>query len=253
MPIITGQDVEYRTKWEPKKGVQILTMGKIPRELHGPGCQPRTIYGDKAWNATRKQCYADAGYICEACGQDGSEKRGLHAHELFKIDYAKGTSEFIGCVALDPECHLYIIHTGRALTLYKRGNPIYSAERLLRGAEKCFRLLDGWNSTHRSSKPLRAYGTFLEYLKQDELSPDMEKLIKKYDIKFWLEDPKKRAPWDKWKLILDGEEYPSPYSNEKEWKEKMQELDKSDPGRHIEDPFSDQVFQDLAQLLKEKK
>ena len=60
-------------------------------------------------------------------------------------------------------------------------------------------------------------------------------LIKKYDVKFYSEDPKKIAPWGEWRLILDGEEYPTPYKNEKEWEKAMEKKTYNDKfGKGVE-------------------
>lgn len=138
--ILSQYDVKLVTEWKaPKEDWEmrsLIAMPNIPKPLHGPGCQPRTVLGATTWNRMRNACYTLAGMKCEICGAKVGtdiEKRQLHAHEVYDIDYANGTSTFVRCVALCAECHLACIHTGRALTLYRRGNPLYPKE--------CWRLM----------------------------------------------------------------------------------------------------------------
>ena len=65
-------------------------------------------------------------------------------------------------------------------TLYKQNNPLYPKEFLLEGAEKAFKTIAEYNKDYPEAD-LRAYVTFLEYLKCDELKEPMEELIKKYN------------------------------------------------------------------------
>ena len=63
-------DVIKVDHWEcpADNGAAILTMPNVPRALHGPGCQPRTIYGKTTWEYMRKKCYFNAGYKSEITG-----------------------------------------------------------------------------------------------------------------------------------------------------------------------------------------
>ena len=82
----------------------------------------------------------------------------------------------------------------------------------------------------------------------------MLKLIRKYGISFYSEDPKKMAPWGEWRLILDGEEYPTPYKNEKEWEKAMEKKtynDKFGKGVGIEvKPLTDEEVREEYNKLK---
>ena len=109
--ILSQYDVKLVTEWKaPKDGEDLrarIPRPNIPKPLHGPGCQPRTIFGAGTWNRMRNACYNLAGMKCEICGAKVGvdiEKRQLHAHEVYDIDYANGTSTFIRCVALCAEC-----------------------------------------------------------------------------------------------------------------------------------------------------
>ncbi len=258
--ILSQYDVKLVTKWTPPEDDDLrplIAMPNIPKPLHGPGCQPRTILGAGAWNRMRNACYALAGMKCEICGAKVGvdiEKRQLHAHEVYDIDYANGTSTFVRCVALCAECHLACIHTGRALTLYRRGNPLYPKEFLLGGAKKAFETIHTYNLQHPDAD-LRAYTTYLDYLKVDDLKEPMEELIEKYGTKFYMEDEKKMAKFGDWKLIVWGKEYPTPYENEKAWKEAMEKQGEKDTARllqkNMEEKFSGGVYDELNAILKE--
>lgn len=229
-------DLQYVTSWGPPAGNDLrplIAMPNLPKMIHGRGMQPRTILRPSEWDAMRKACYEDAGFKCEICGVEVGvdiPKRQLHAHECFVIDYEKGTATFIGCFATCMLDHIGAIHSGRCLTLWKDKNPLYPTEFLLAGAEKAFTIISSYNRDHPEAD-LRAYSTFIEYLKHDELREPMLELIKKYDIKFYMEDPRKMAKWGDWRLIFNGEEYPTPYKNEKEWKKAMEEAGKNDSAR----------------------
>ena len=179
----------------------------------------------------RRACYEAANDTCEICGEKPEILRRRQSHEAYAIDYEKGTAIFVGCFCLDSVCHLACIHTGRAVTLYSQGNPLYPKEFLLEGAEKAFTIISSYNRDHPEEEPLRAYSTWIEYLKFDELREPMLKLIKNNNIKFYQEDPKKMAKWGEWRLVFDGKEYPTPYENEKAWKKAMEEAGKNDTAR----------------------
>lgn len=226
-----GLDLQYVTSWVPPTDDDLrplIAMPNIPKPLHS--CAPRTLLGAKTWNLMRTQCYRLADDTCEICGEKPEKLSRRHAHEAYEIDYKAGTAKFIRCFCLDSVCHLGCIHTGRAITLFKQDNPLYPKEFLLEGAEKAFSIIASYNKDHPDAD-LRAYATFIEYLREDELREPMLDLIKKYSVKFYSEDPKKVAKWGKWKLIIGDREYPTPYANEKEWEEVMAEAGKKDTAR----------------------
>lgn len=249
--------LEYVTSWAPPSPDDLrplIAMPNIPRPLHGEGCQPRTIYRPKDWNAMRKECYEKAHDTCEICGDCPEDKRNRHSHECFVIDYEQGTATFIGCFCLCKQCHLACIHNGRAITLYSKNSPLVTKEFLLGGAEKAFTIISSYNRDCPGAD-LRAYSTYIEYLKFDELREPMLELIKKYDVSFYSEDPKKMAKWREWKLILDGEEYPTPYKNEKEWQKAMEKKSYNDSfGKGVEinvKPLTDEEVKEEHDKLKQ--
>lgn len=231
-----GLDLKYVTKWSPP--IQdvygevdmrpLIAMPNIPKPLHSVA--PRTVLGPTEWDKMRKACYEAANDTCEICGERPNNLRARHGHEVYEIDYEKGISRFVRVFCVCYLDHLGAIHTGRAITLWKGKNPLYPTEFLLAGAEKAFTIISSYNHDHPEAD-LRAYSTFIEYLKYDELREPMLELIGKHNIKFYMEDPKKVAPWGQWKLIIGDEEYPTPYKNEKEWKKAMEEASKNDSAR----------------------
>lgn len=224
-------DVKLVTKWTPPEGDDLrplIAMPNIPKPLHGQA--PRTLLGVSTWNHIRKRCYALADNTCEICGDKPENLRHRHAHEVYDIDYEKGTAKFIRAFCICALDHLGCIHTGRAITLFKDKNPLYPREFLLDGAEKAFKTISEYNKDNPGAD-LRAYTTFLDYLRVPELEQPMRELIKKYDVKFYMEDPKKTAKWGQWKLLIGDREYPTPYKNEKTWRQAMVEAGKKDSYR----------------------
>lgn len=217
-----GLDLEYVTSWAPPSGDDLrplIAMPNIPKPCHS--LAPRTVLGANVWNKMRKECYELANDTCEICGECPEDKRKRHAHECYVIDYENGTVSFVGVFCICALDHLGAIHTGRALTLWSKNSPLVTTSFLLEGAEKAFSLIQSYNKENNAD--VRLYSTYIEYLKHDELRGPMLDLIKKYDVKFYSEDPKKMAKWNEWRLIIDGEEYPTPYKNEKEWQKAMEE------------------------------
>lgn len=245
--------MEKVAKWNapPKNNVRVLGMPNIPQPLHGPGCQPRTIASTKIWDAMRKKCYEDAGYKCEVCGYEHQFLADLHAHEVFSIDYKKGTSTFVRLICLCKKCHLYFIHSGRAHTMYKHGDPLYSKERLLDGVEHGFKLISEYNEKHK--RPIRVFMTIAQYMDEPELKDDVAKLIDKYNIEFYKPVAgKEQAKWEDWRMIWNGREYKTPYSDSAEWESKMEELNKKGDRFGTKKRMSGGVFDEIDKLLNEE-
>lgn len=253
--ILNQYDVKLITKWTPPEGDDLrplIAMPNLPKPTHA--LAPRTLLGAGTWNHMRKACYAEADDTCEICGDKPESLRHRHAHEVYEIDYEKGEVKFVRAVCVCSLDHLGCIHTGRAITLFKQGNPLYPKEFLLEGAEKAFKTIYEYNKDHPRAD-LRAYATFLDYLKSDELKGPMEELIEKYEVKFYMEDPKKVASWGDWKLIIGSEEYPTPYKDMEAWQKAMEERGKKDSARilqkSVEEKFSGEVYKELENIIKE--
>lgn len=238
--------IKIVNKWECPSGtgIPLITMPNVPRPLHGPGCQPRTIFGRQIWDRMRKRAYFNAHYKCEICGCEPGKGR-LHAHELYTIDYKKGESKFERVIAICACCH-DAIHSGRLITMYKNKNPLYPKAYVLKVVENCFKLVHDYNESHEEK--LSLYGTFLEYLKVPTLSVEMTELINKYKVSFYLE-PKKIADWGDWKLLVGNKEYHTPYKSAEEWAEAMKKLNGADNNRGLKDPFSGGIFDELDSIF----
>ena len=246
-------DIKLITRWEPPEGDDLrplIAMPNLPKPTHA--LAPRTLLGASTWDHMRKSCYAAADNTCEICGEKPENLRHRHAHEVYSIDYEKGEVRFVRAFCLCALDHLGCIHTGRAVTLFKQGNPLYPKEFLLEGAEKAFTIISSYNKDHPEAD-LRAYVTFLDYLKCEELREPMEALIKKYEMKFYAEDSKKMAKWPEWKLIIGSREFPTPYKNEKEWKAAMEKQGEKDTARimqkNMKERFSGGIYDELNALL----
>ena len=250
--ILSKYDVKVVDGWLPPKGDDIrplIAMPNIPRPLHG--VNPRTLLGASTWNRMRKFCYNQANDTCEICGYKPENLRHRHGHEVYEIDYAKGTAKFVKVFCVCSMCHLACIHTGRALTLWKKDNPLYPTEFLLNGAEHAFKIISEYNHDYPDAD-LRAYSTFLDYLKHDELKRPMEELIAKYNIKFYTE-VEDMVEWKDWKLIIGDREYQTPYTSESEWKATMEERENKDSARllqkKMEESFSGEVYDEVKQII----
>ena len=244
-------DIKLVDGWVPPKGDDLrplIAMPNIPKPLHG--VNPRTLLGSSNWNRMRKACYAEANDTCEICGTKPENLRHRHGHEVYEISYSQGTAKFIRVFCVCSLCHLACIHTGRALTLWKQNNPLYPTEFLLQGAEHAFKIISEYNKDHPKAG-LRAYAMFLEYLKHDGLKEPMEKLIKKYDMKFYAEVTN-MVDWGDWKLLIGENEYPTPYQNEKDWEEAMKERSKKDTARMAVNRFDGEVYNELDKIIKEE-
>lgn len=248
--------VEKKLKWICPEGggAPLLTMPNLPKPMHG--LNPRTIMGDAAWNRARKRAYYLANYKSEISGVLCSEPGSLHAHEVYDINYVTGECTFKRVFAITPMEHVYFIHSGRAITLWKNKNPLYTTEKLLAGVENGFKLIYEWNKANSRKPKLKAYQTFLEYLKHEELREPMERLIEKYEIEFWGEDLKHMADWEDWKLVIkEGNTkkvYPTPYKDYEAWEEAMKERAKNDTVRQIQNPFTGGIYDEIMETLKKE-
>ena len=197
----------------------------------------------------RNRCYFEAHYTCEACGakvkteyydngavhhqyhDDGTiAKRNLHAHELYTYDYEKGTARFERCVALCECCHVRFIHSGRMLTMYKQGDPLTTAERVLEGLEHGFEQIKKYNDEHKGGEKLRVYYAVIDYVDDPVIGEKVWDLIDKYNIEFYMPDgemyPKGVPVWGGWKLVIGNKEYDSPFHSQKEWEKAMEKNNK---------------------------
>jgi hypothetical protein len=256
--IYKGYTCKLVDKWvAPEEGgAPILTMPNIPHPLHGKGYQPRTVLGASTWNHMRNRCYYEAGYKCEICGakvkteynDDGTIKhkyhsdgtilkRQLHSHELFNIDYNKGEAHFVRCIAACERCHVRFIHSGRMLTLFKNGDPLMTASRVIDGIEAGFKQIKEWNDNHRGEEKLRVYYSIIDYVSNPIIGDKVKELIDKYDIEFYLPDGEKyrmgKPVWGEWSVFICNKEYKSKYQSQKDWEKAMEENNKEQVKKNL--------------------
>lgn len=98
---------------------------------------------------------------------------------------------------------------------------------------------------------MRVFSAWLDYAKEEDLTEAMEDLFEKYEVKFYKVQQKwyDSKHWGNWKLIIDGEEYPTPYANVDEWREAMEKNNKQRV-KEVENPFSGGVYKDVEAFLK---
>lgn len=241
-------EVEKRISWHCPEEVDARILGgpNVVRPLHGQ--PPRVYMGQTAWDGLRKRGYYLANYKCEICGADCSKPGALDFHELYHVEYQLGTSTFAKAIALCKPCHAFY-HSGRLITLFKKGVPYYQKKQVLGIVEHGFKLIHDWNKAHPDVPKVKAYATFLEYLKEPRLKKEMEELIDKYEMEFWEEDKKKYAKWGDWRLIFGTRSYPTKYKSYEDWEKAMEEASKNDSDRKAANPFSGGVYDEIKGLL----
>ena len=111
-----------------------------------------------------------------------------------------------------------MIHSGRALTLYKQGEAEFPLMKMLTAVQRGFKLIQVWNRQHPTEEPLRVSGTFLEWAKHPDLKEDMERFFEIYEVKFYT--AKEPKGWRRWKLRVGTAVYDSPYRTFQEWEAK---------------------------------
>lgn len=242
-------EVDLVDKWEAptEGGVPIITMPNIPKPLHGPGMQPRTVLPSAKWETMKRMCKYRADYKCEVCGCE-PEPRNLHAHELFSYDYKKGEGVFVRCVALCERCHVRGIHSGRMLTLYKHGDPQMPKSKVLDGIENVFRLVSEWNKTH--DKKLKVYSAILSALDFPTLTDEVQELINKYQVDFYT-PTNDCAGWDDWHVVIDGKAHYTRFKDEQDWEKQMKKYNEKDPSGILSGAscFQGGVFDEVTRLL----
>lgn len=236
--------------WVPPENndARVLGMPNIYYAVQSSGMQPRTILGTTEWNKMRKLCYFRANYTCEACGEyQGPGK--CQAHELFETDWTEGKATFVRLVCLCEKCHLGVIHSGRALTMYQQGDWRMPKSKLLSGVEHGFKVVHDWNEAHPDQEPILLYSAFVSYLEEPTLKEDMERLFKQYGVKLY--GNKKPAEWGKWRMIYNGKEYPTPYKDKDDYIRQIRNQYKVE-NKKIEDSAKrrEKAVADLAKALE---
>jgi hypothetical protein len=161
---------------------KILLCPNVPKPMHG--LAPRVVLGADWWETTRRAAYASTNFHCQACGvskYQAKYHKWLEGHELYRINYSKGKMTYVKTVPLCHFCHNYI-HDGRLKALLeKRKINHLKYVAIIRHGDKV----------------LREAG--LEREPHDE------------------REPKNIAAWEKWRLVLNGKEYPPKHKDFEAW------------------------------------
>jgi hypothetical protein len=164
---------------------ELLLQNNTVKPLHG--CVPRIIMGQTWWDATRKAALALTGRRCAACGRRWAslppEHPFLECHEVYRVNYKKGRQTYVETVPLCHACHSFI-HDGRLLALRRQGE-IMEIE----------------------------YRKVMEHGRAVLAAAGLKRPLPKLD--------RKMAPWEKWRLVIDGEEFPPVYKTYADWLEKF--------------------------------
>jgi len=156
------------------------------------GVAPRVVLGTNWWNRERLLCYKSTNFHCEACGVHktlAKYKQWLEGHEVYEIDYAKGTMKFLRATPLCHYCHNYI-HVGRLQWLLETGK-------------------------------LNQY-KFAQIIQHGDAVLSQAGLVRKskLEVEEWereLVRSGKFAPWEKWRLVVGGQKYPPKFKSYEEW------------------------------------
>lgn len=72
----------------------------------------RSMVSKEDWDVLRKECYKQAGGICEVCGGKGTNHP-VEAHEVWSYDDRNKIQKLVRLIALCPSCH-DVKHIGNA-------------------------------------------------------------------------------------------------------------------------------------------
>lgn len=170
--------------WRPEP--KVLLKPIAPPPLHG--VVPRVLLGTEWWDIERRAAYQTTDYHCLACGIHCSQAKGkqwIEGHEVYRINYRKGRATYLRTVPLCHYCHNYV-HQGRLrylLAAKKVAQAKYRA--IIQHGDKV--LLDA-HLKIRGENP----GGF-------DLHSEAV------------------APWEKWRLVLNGTQFPPLYKTVNEW------------------------------------
>lgn len=174
---VLKEAAKHATVWVRRP--EVLLGARVPQPMHGTA--PRTVLGQKWWDAERRAAYQSTDFHCVACGVHKDLAacfRWLEAHETYVIDYAKGLMRYVEAVPLCHYCHNYI-HAGRLQAM-----------------------LDAGKIAHGKYAAVIQHGD--RVLKQAGLTK-----IKPYSGPF--------AAWGKWRLAIGRRRYKGLFKNEAAW------------------------------------
>lgn len=88
-----------------------LTIELVPRSAWFVNL--RSELPSWAWSQVSRNCYMDAGYVCEICGGKGNAHP-VECHEIWEYDDKNKVQTLKGLIALCPPCHR-VKHIGLAI------------------------------------------------------------------------------------------------------------------------------------------
>jgi hypothetical protein len=156
--------------------------------------------GKAAWDEKRCAVYASTDFHCAACGvhkRDALFHAWLEAHEIFRIDYAKGAATLIEIVPLCHACHAFI-HSG-LLRIRARKKEVSSDHVRQIMSHGCAVLRDGSGRIFSGTAELC-----------DLVSVDRSRIPV-------MPKPRKMATWGAWRMVWDGVEHRGKFNSQREW------------------------------------
>ena len=102
--------VAHQELLKPKLTIELIPVGTWGSNL-------RSMMTQTQWDKLRKHCYAEAGHVCEICGDSGlnqGRKHAVEAHEIWTYDDANCVQTLERIHILCPRCH-QVKHLGRTL------------------------------------------------------------------------------------------------------------------------------------------
>ena len=157
----------------------ILLHGNIPQPMHGVA--PRAVLGAAWWNKERKAAYSSTNHHCEACGVNKWEAKyhqWLEGHEVYEIDYMNGLMVYVRTAPLCHFCHSYI-HSGRLNALFEQG--------------------------------------LINHHKYASIVQHGDQVLRNANLTRQPQYPGPFAPWDKWRMIVNGKKYPPKFKTLAAW------------------------------------
>jgi hypothetical protein len=195
---------------------ELLLHPNIPKPLHG--INPRTILGQKWWNARRQLAYAEQDYHCWACGVHKTSAKyhqWLEAHEVYNIDYSTGRVEMEDICALCHSCHQYI-HDGRMQKLLEQGKLSF---------EKYLDILAHGERIVKAYLRKVAVNYRGEAWKQPfEATMPFQDTFPNVSVPGLPRPVQSSAEWQEWHLVVEGQEYYTRFSDIQEWADYYQWL-----------------------------
>lgn len=181
---------------------ELLCHPMIPAAL--ANVAPREIMGQEWWDIKRREAYRGNNGCCWVCGANEL----LDAHEVYEIDYLKGTSIFKEIVALCKDCHQFI-HLGHTSIMLANGLINYAdVKRII---TKGLKILKKNNLEIRMNTIvlLGEIRTYAEFYEKKYEWIDLVSDIRIMQTEFI----GTLVPWNKWRMIFDGKEYPPKFNS----------------------------------------